>query len=304
MMRMKELEIDVHAATSPATNRPKLGPDERAAVKEVVNMIETKLLTLEMDPRTTACAKMLTLVTQKPGHLDSNMHSAGSDSEAESPDSTHPMHQRRRDAEDTARPGSRGHEQRPSMNGGGNNGMNGGGGGGPDNRFPSGRKTPNAPPPGGGRGVVGNKEQQQRQHVHVHANQHQPQQQEHVDVHPNHNNNKYPGGRLSPVPRNGDAQIMPHSTGVHSGRGRTTSPVMPLPPTMSEAHEYANYIADKLVGMPAMRRTQTLQVVDLLAESFACGNSVPATRLLGVISSFQTFNQPQQPHQPTTGEPW
>ena len=75
MMRMKELEIDVHAATSPATNRPKLGPDERAAVKEVVNMIETKLLTLEMDPRTTACAKLLTLVTQKPGHLDSNMHS-------------------------------------------------------------------------------------------------------------------------------------------------------------------------------------------------------------------------------------
>ena len=58
---------------------------------------------------------------------------------------------------------------------------------------------------------------------------------------------------------------------------------------LSEAHEYADYIAERLVRMPAMRRNQVVQIVDLLSDAFACGQSVPATRLLGVISSFQAF---------------
>ena len=58
---------------------------------------------------------------------------------------------------------------------------------------------------------------------------------------------------------------------------------------LTEAHEYAEYIADRLVRMPAMRRNQVVQIVDLLSDAFACGQSVPATRLLGVISSFQAF---------------
>ena len=58
---------------------------------------------------------------------------------------------------------------------------------------------------------------------------------------------------------------------------------------LAEAHEYAEYIADRLVRMPAMRRNQVVQIVDLLSDAFACGQSVPATRLLGVISSFQAF---------------
>ena len=48
-------------------------------------------------------------------------------------------------------------------------------------------------------------------------------------------------------------------------------------------------MAERLTQMPAMRRNQVVQVVDLLADSFACGQSVPATRLLGVLSSFQAF---------------
>ena len=57
----------------------------------------------------------------------------------------------------------------------------------------------------------------------------------------------------------------------------------------TEASEYADYVADKLIAMPAMRRNQVVQVVDLLSDAFACGQSVPATRLLGVISSFQAL---------------
>lgn len=56
-----------------------------------------------------------------------------------------------------------------------------------------------------------------------------------------------------------------------------------------ESSEYASYVAERLTQMPAMRRNQVVQVVDLLADSFACGQSVPATRLLGVLSSFQAF---------------
>ena len=56
-----------------------------------------------------------------------------------------------------------------------------------------------------------------------------------------------------------------------------------------ETSEYASYVAERLTQMPALRRNQVLQVVDLLADSFACGQSVPATRLLGVLSSFQAF---------------
>ena len=56
-----------------------------------------------------------------------------------------------------------------------------------------------------------------------------------------------------------------------------------------ELSEYASYVAERLTQMPAMRRNQVVQVVDLLADSFACGQSVPATRLLGVLSSFQAF---------------
>ena len=41
--------------------------------------------------------------------------------------------------------------------------------------------------------------------------------------------------------------------------------------------------------MPAMRRNQVVQIVDMLSDAFACGQSVPATRLLGVISSFQSM---------------
>ena len=57
----------------------------------------------------------------------------------------------------------------------------------------------------------------------------------------------------------------------------------------SETSEYASYLSDRLIQMPAMRRNQIIQVFDLLADSFACGQSVPATRLLGVLSSFQAF---------------
>lgn len=57
----------------------------------------------------------------------------------------------------------------------------------------------------------------------------------------------------------------------------------------TEAGEYADYVAEKLMAMPAMRRNQVVQVVDLLSDAFACGQSVPATRLLGVISSFQAL---------------
>ena len=56
-----------------------------------------------------------------------------------------------------------------------------------------------------------------------------------------------------------------------------------------ETSEYASYVAERLSSMPAMRRNQVVQVVDLLADSFACGQSVPATALLGVLSSFQAF---------------
>ena len=56
-----------------------------------------------------------------------------------------------------------------------------------------------------------------------------------------------------------------------------------------ESSEYASYVAERLTQMPAMRRNQVVQVVDLLADSFACGQSVPATRLLGVLSSFQAL---------------
>jgi hypothetical protein len=49
----------------------------------------------------------------------------------------------------------------------------------------------------------------------------------------------------------------------------------------TEATEYADYVAEKLIAMPAMRRNQVVQVVDLLSDAFACGQSVPATRLLG-----------------------
>ena len=60
-------------------------------------------------------------------------------------------------------------------------------------------------------------------------------------------------------------------------------------PPSEETSEYASYVAERLMQMPALRRNQVLQVVDLLADSFACGQSVPATRLLGVLSSFQAF---------------
>ena len=60
-------------------------------------------------------------------------------------------------------------------------------------------------------------------------------------------------------------------------------------PPDDELSEYASYVAERLTQMPAMRRNQVVQVVDLLADSFACGQSVPATRLLGVLSSFQAF---------------
>ena len=60
-------------------------------------------------------------------------------------------------------------------------------------------------------------------------------------------------------------------------------------PPDDESSEYASYVAERLTQMPAMRRNQVVQVVDLLADSFACGQSVPATRLLGVLSSFQAF---------------
>ena len=62
-----------------------------------------------------------------------------------------------------------------------------------------------------------------------------------------------------------------------------------FPQTDDELSEYASYVAERLTQMPAMRRNQVVQVVDLLADSFACGQSVPATRLLGVLSSFQAF---------------
>ena len=60
-------------------------------------------------------------------------------------------------------------------------------------------------------------------------------------------------------------------------------------PTLArkETSEYASYVAERLSQMPATRREQVVQVVDLLAESFAFGQSVPAAQLLGVLSSFQ-----------------
>jgi hypothetical protein len=59
--------------------------------------------------------------------------------------------------------------------------------------------------------------------------------------------------------------------------------------TLAETGEYAEYLAERLGAMSAMRRNQVVQIVDMLADAFALGQSVPATRLLGVISSFQAF---------------
>jgi hypothetical protein len=58
---------------------------------------------------------------------------------------------------------------------------------------------------------------------------------------------------------------------------------------LAETGEYAEYLAERLGAMSAMRRNQVVQIVDMLADAFALGQSVPATRLLGVISSFQAF---------------
>ena len=76
----------------------------------------------------------------------------------------------------------------------------------------------------------------------------------------------------------GDGRIVPGG----SAGNRT-------PRSFTETYEYAQYISERLVGMPAMRRNQVVQIVDMLSDAFACGQSVPATRLLGVISSFQSM---------------
>ena len=76
----------------------------------------------------------------------------------------------------------------------------------------------------------------------------------------------------------GDGRIVPGGSAGH----RT-------PRSFTETSEYAQYISERLVGMPAMRRNQVVQIVDMLSDAFACGQSVPATRLLGVISSFQSM---------------
>lgn len=82
-----------------------------------------------------------------------------------------------------------------------------------------------------------------------------------------------------------------HRGGIVGANG-IVAPRVPgqrTPRSFTETSEYAQYISERLVGMPAMRRNQVVQIVDMLSDAFACGQSVPATRLLGVISSFQSM---------------
>ena len=117
---------------------------------------------------------------------------------------------------------------------------------------------------------------------------------------------EYAGNPRSPLGRGnaGAAQLTPSGVelgmvaGVttpagtdtaRGGWGSNPGPSIERGTPNEETSEYASYVAERLTQMPALRRNQVLQVVDLLADSFACGQSVPATRLLGVLSSFQAF---------------
>ena len=117
---------------------------------------------------------------------------------------------------------------------------------------------------------------------------------------------EYAGNPRSPLGRGnaGAAQLTPSGVelgmvaGVttpagtdtaRGGWGSNPGPSIERGTPNEETSEYAAYVAERLTQMPALRRNQVLQVVDLLADSFACGQSVPATRLLGVLSSFQAF---------------
>jgi len=117
---------------------------------------------------------------------------------------------------------------------------------------------------------------------------------------------EYAGNPRSPLGRGnaGAAQLTPSGVelgmvaGVttpagtdtaRGGWGSNPGPSVERGTPNEETSEYASYVAERLMQMPALRRNQVLQMVDLLADSFACGQSVPATRLLGVLSSFQAF---------------
>ena len=96
-------------------------------------------------------------------------------------------------------------------------------------------------------------------------------------------------GWASNPPGPGPARDDRYLSGSVSEREPNDARETRFPPMTDELSEYASYVAERLTQMPAMRRNQVVQVVDLLADSFACGQSVPATRLLGVLSSFQAF---------------
>ena len=111
-----------------------------------------------------------------------------------------------------------------------------------------------------------------------------------------------PGLRSPALKRGGDVhgdidisrKMFPpmHSTPSHSVEdtrpGTVTGTGLVSKDTLNESPDAstdASYVTDRIARLPAARRNQVIQVVDLLFDSFANGTTVPATTLLGLISS-------------------